>query len=155
MITKLWYGINRIVDNVSWVFQDLLLLCIRLYWGWQFYLTGSGKLSNIDAVAENFVKWGIPAPRLNVMLAGTTECVGGLFLLAGLLSRLTTIPLMVTMIVAYITADHEALVGAFSKPDDFFSAAPFLFLYASAIIFACGPGRISLDELLSRIFRRR
>jgi putative oxidoreductase len=59
-------------------------------------------------------------------MAGMTECFGGLLLLAGLLSRLTTIPLIVTMTVAYITADFEAVKNLFSDPDKFTGADPFL-----------------------------
>ena len=31
-----------------------LLLAMRFYWGWQFFLTGKGKLMNLDRVAAFF-----------------------------------------------------------------------------------------------------
>jgi putative oxidoreductase len=52
------------------------------------------------------------------------------------------------MIVAYITADREALLSIFSDPDKFYAAAPYTFLIASLIILIFGPGKIALDTLL-------
>ena len=78
--------------------QPLLLLGMRLYWGWQFFLTGQGKLMNIDRTAEFFGSIGIPFPLANAYAAGTVECVGGLLLAAGFCSRITVIPLILTAI---------------------------------------------------------
>ena len=128
--------------------QSLFLLCIRLYWGWQFAQTGWGKLTHIAARAANFKDFGIPFPEINVVLAGSTECFGGLLLLLGLCSRLVSIPLTFTMIVAYATAHREVLGTLWSKPDDFLGAPPFLFLLASLIILFFGPGKLSIDHLL-------
>src|SRR5471032_1268673 len=114
--------------------QCPLLLIIRLYWGWQFFETGKGKLGDIPKVSGYFTTLGIPFPTLNAYMAGTTECVGGLLLLLGLASRLTCIPLMFTLTVAYVTADNEALRSVFSDPDKFVTATPFLFLFAVVIV---------------------
>ena len=56
-------------------------------------------------------------------------------------------PLIFTMIVAYATAESEALHAVFSDPNKFLSADPFLFLLASLIVLAFGPGKLSLDAL--------
>jgi len=60
--------------------------------------------------------------------------------------------LTVNMIMAYVTADREALHSIFSDPDKFYAAAPYTFLIASLIILIFGPGKISLDTLLKRVF---
>jgi putative oxidoreductase len=86
-------------------------------------------------------------PKLNAILAGSTECVGGLLLLLGLGSRLVSVPLIFTMVVAYLTADREALNAIFSDTDKFTSAAPFLFLLTCLIVLAFGPGKLSVDAL--------
>ncbi len=57
-------------------------------------------------------------------------------------------PLIFTMLVAYATADKEALMTIASDPDQFLSAAPFLF--ASLLVLAFAPGRFSLDAALLR-----
>jgi putative oxidoreductase len=130
--------------------QSPLLLAIRLYWGWQFFQTGKGKLMNLDRTAQFFQSLHIPIPKLNACLAGSTECFGGLLLLAGLGSRLVSIPLIFTMCVAYVTAEQEAVKNIFKDPDKFVTATPFLFLYAAVIILAFGPGKFSLDWLIGR-----
>ena len=132
-----------------------LLLVIRVYWGWEFFGTGKGKLMDIQKVAGFFADSHIPLPTVSAVLAGTTECVGGLFLLAGLASRLTTIPLIFTMIVAYLTVENDALKAIFSDPDKFTGATPFLFLFACVIVFVFGPGVFSLDWIIGRIHAKR
>jgi putative oxidoreductase len=127
--------------------QSVLLLLIRLWWGWSFFLTGKGKLMNLGRTTEFFASLDIPLPQLNAMLAGGVECVGGLLLLLGLFSRAVTVPLIFTMIVAFATADREALQAIVSDTDKFTSAAPFLFLLASLVVFVFGPGKLSLDAL--------
>lgn len=130
--------------------QSPLLLVVRLYWGWSFFQTGKGKLLNHEQVTEFFTTLNLPAPGLNAWIAGLIECLGGLLLLCGFASRLTAVPLIVTMIVAYLTAELEVVRNIFSEPDKFTSADPFLFLLASLLILIFGPGRFSLDYLASR-----
>ena len=128
--------------------QPVLLLIVRGWWGWSFFLTGKGKLMNLDKTASFFGDLGLPLPKLNAIMAGSTECFGGLLLLLGLGSRLVSVPLIFTMLVAYATADKEAVAAIFSDPDKFTGATPFLFLLACLVVFAFGPGKISLDALL-------
>ena len=75
--------------------------------------------------------------------------------MVGLCSRLVAIPVAFTMIVAYVTADFEALSSVFSDPDKFIAAAPFPFLLASLLILAFGPGAISIDALIKRFAARQ
>jgi putative oxidoreductase len=127
--------------------QSPLLLAIRLYWGWQFFVDGKGKLQHLDRVASYFASLNIPMPRLNVIVASSIQCVCGLLLLAGLFSRFAALPLIGVMCVAYATAERAALFSIFSDPDKFVSAAPFLFMFAAVIVFVFGPGKISIDAL--------
>lgn len=128
--------------------QSLLLLAIRLYWGWQFWQTGSAKLSNISKVVNYFISLGVPAPSLNAHFISVLEYVGGILLVLGLASRLTALPLAIDMIVAYVVGDREALSSIFSDPDKFYGATPYTFLFASLIILFFGPGWFSLDHLI-------
>lgn len=128
--------------------QPVLLLVIRLYWGWSFFLTGKGKLLALDKTTAFFTELNLPLPKLNAIMAGATECFGGLLLLVGLGSRLVSAALLFTMCVAYGTAHREELGKIFSDTDKFTEAAPFLFLAASLIVVVFGPGKLSLDALL-------
>jgi putative oxidoreductase len=53
------------------------------------------------------------------------------------------------MIVAYVTADRDALLSIFSSPDKFTAAAPYTFLIASLIVLIFGAGRVSVDAVLA------
>jgi putative oxidoreductase len=134
--------------------QSPVLLIIRVFWGWQFVQTGWGKFfaKGIPAVAEYFQSLNIPMPMVSATLAATTELVGGFCLLIGLASRLACIPLIFTMIIAYVTTEQEALGALFSDPDKALSATPFLFLYAAVIVLVFGPGAFSIDWFLKRHF---
>jgi putative oxidoreductase len=142
--------------TVASLFQSPFLLAVRLYWGWQFFLDGKGKLLHLQKITDYFGHdLHIPFPHFNAFLASATECIGGLLLLAGLGSRLIALPLMFTMIVAYLTAEIDTVKHIFSNPDKFVTADPFLYLLASAIILVFGPGVFSIDWILSRKYRRK
>jgi putative oxidoreductase len=126
---------------------------VRLYWGWQFTQTGWAKLHNIDKLVNFFTNLGIPAPALNAHFVAALEFGGGVLLILGLGSRLIALPLVVNMLVAYITADREALFSILSNPDKFTAAAPYTFLFASLIVLIFGPGKISADALLAGLLK--
>ena len=132
------------------LFQSILLLVIRLYWGWEFFLTGKGKLMDLEKPTEFFQSLGIPFPHEQAILVGATECFGGLLLLAGLCSRLISIPLTILLSVAYLTADIDKLKMIFSDTDKFLGAEEFLFLFAVVLVLAFGPGKFSIDWLVKR-----
>lgn len=139
--------LDRCLAFLAGWLQSPLLLIIRLYWGWSFFQTGLGKLKNLERTTGFFASINIPMPKLNAIVAGSVECGGGLLLLLGLGTRVVSVPLMFTMIVAYITADNEAWHAIWKDTDKFTGAAPFLFLFATLIIFVFGPGKLSLDAL--------
>jgi putative oxidoreductase len=133
-------------DGLAAHLQSPLLLVIRLYWGISFAQTGWGKLTNLERTTAFFTDLGLPLPKLNALLAGATECGGGVLLALGLFARPAAVPLIFTMLVAYAAADKEALLAIVSDPDKFLGAAPFLFLLAALLVLAFGPGRFSLDH---------
>jgi len=128
--------------------QSPLLLLIRVYWGWQFWQAGWGKVTHLSQAVENFTNMGAPAPAFTAPFIGTLETVGGVLLILGLASRLIALPLTINMIMAYVIGDREALTSIISDPDKFYNATPFTFLFASLLILAFGPGWFSLDSLI-------
>ncbi len=140
----------RLLIRAASSLQSPFLLAVRLYWGWQFMQTGWGKLTDIGKVIGFFTDLGIPAPALNAYFVSALEFGGGLLLILGLGSRLIALPLVIDMLVAYITADREALFSIISNPDKFTGAAPYTFLIASLIVLTFGAGKISMDALLAR-----
>jgi putative oxidoreductase len=128
------------------------LLAVRLYWGWQLIQSGWGKLHNLEKVTEFFTSLNLPMPGQMAVFISCVEFFGGIFLALGLLSRLTALALTINMIMAYVTADREALRSIFSDPDKFYAAAPYTFLIASLIILIFGPGKLCLDTVLEHWF---
>jgi len=135
--------------------QSPLLLAIRVYFFWQLFLSGKGKLENIEKVTQFFAGLGIPLPDLNARFVGALECFGSLFIIAGLFSRPIALMVFISMCVAYLTADMEAVSQIISDPDKFIKADPFVYWLAALIILAFGPGLLSLDALLKNLLRRR
>jgi len=135
--------------------QSPFLLAVRLYWGWQFWQSGWGKLMDIPKVTGYFTSLGVPFPGLNAHFIALLEAGGGILLALGLFSRIIALPLAIDMVVAYVMADREALGAIFSDPDKFYAAAPYTFLFASLLILFFGPGKLSLDTLIVSYRKKR
>lgn len=145
---KLLYALEvRILTKI----QPLFLLIVRVHWGYRFFRAGLGKFMNFSDTVEFFSSLGIPAPTINAGMAAGTELLGGLCLALGLGSRIATIPLSFTMLVAYATAHRESLVILFTEgdPSSFLAQEPFLFLFACLIVLVFGGGRFSVDAWLA------
>jgi putative oxidoreductase len=147
LLTRIRQLYARFFDGVSYL-QSPFLLLVRLYWGWQLIESGWGKLHHLDKVTDFFTSLNLPMPAQTALAISCLEFFGGIFLALGLLSRLTALVLTINMIMAYVTADREALFSIFSDPDKFAAAAPYVFLIASLIVLIFGPGRIAIDSLI-------
>ena len=137
--------------NFANLLRSPLLLALRLYFFWQLFLTGQGKLSNIGKIIHFFRDLNIPAPRVNAYFVSSLECYGGLLLMVGLASRPLALMVAISMCVAYWTTEQEALATFFSDSDKFVQAAPFPYLLTALIVLAFGPGLFSIDALLKRV----
>jgi putative oxidoreductase len=135
--------------------QSLFLLAVRVYWGWQFFQTGWGKLHRLPQVVQFFTSLGIPMPALNAYFVSGLEVVGGILLAIGLGGRLIALPLAFDMVIAYVTADREALGSIVSDPGKFYNADPFTFLMASLVVLIFGSGLFSVDASIARQWHRR
>ena len=103
-LTSLYDGTIKLLSGLD----GLAPLLFRLILAPVMVQAGYNKLVGF----ENTVSWfggslGLPFPEVMVGLAIAAELVGGLFLLFGFLTRLVTIPLMVTMLVAMIYVHGE------------------------------------------------
>ncbi|MBT9329912.1 DoxX family protein [Paracidobacterium acidisoli] len=125
------------------------LLFVRLYWGWQFIQTGIGHLGHLTRVTSFFASLGLPFPHFTAAFVGTIELAGGILLVLGLLTRVTGLVLTVNMVMAYLTADRDALLSFLSDPGKFYEADPFTFLFAALIVLIFGAGFFSLDYWLA------
>lgn len=91
--------------------DGLPALALRLYLAPVFWMAGSSKLNNFDSTVEWFgnADWGLglPLPWLMAALAIAAEVAGAMLLLLGLGTRLISIPLAITMLVAAFTVHWE------------------------------------------------
>jgi putative oxidoreductase len=137
--------------------QPVLLLALRVLIGVGFIQAGWGKLSNIVSTTEYFEGLHIPMPGLNAYMAGGTETVGGFLLILGVASRIITVPLIGTMIVAYATQHVNVFECIVHNPPAFIKAfvqaPPFPYLTVALVVLLFGPGLYSVDGLLARLFR--
>jgi putative oxidoreductase len=130
------------LDRVRW----LAPLLGRLAVGLLFMSTGWGKAHSIPKVTHFFETLGIPAPGLNAVVVAYSELLGGSALVVGLFTRLATIPLIVSMIVAILTAKLSDLHGIF----DLVGFDEFTYLVVLVMIAIIGPGAVSIDHLLCK-----
>ena len=135
-------GLIAALVRVRW----LAPLLGRLAVGLLFMSTGWGKAHDIPKVTHFFETLGIPVPGLNAVVVAYSELIGGSLLVVGLFTRLATIPLIVSMIVAILTAKLGDLHGLF----DLVGFDEFTYLVVLLMIVVLGPGRVSLDAILCR-----
>jgi putative oxidoreductase len=143
---------ERFAGLVSYL-RSPFLLVVRLYWGWQLVQSGWGKLHHLGRVTDFFTSLNLPAPGVTAHFVSGLEFFGGLLLILGLGSRLIGLILSVNMLVAYWTADRDALFAVFSDPGKFYNADPYTFLFASAMVLVFGAGVFSVDALLKKRYR--
>ena len=118
-------------------------LLARIAVGAVFIQSGWGKLHNLEQVTDFFRSLGIPAPELQAPFVATVELVGGTLLLVGLGARFAAVPLMITMMVATLTAVWPNVDGVL----ELLGKVEILYFILFAWIAVAGPGALSLDAL--------
>lgn len=148
-MTALAQLINRIRGLLE-TFDWLPPLLARIAVGWIFMTSGWGKLHNLDKVTGFFTDLGLPMPAFQAYLVSTTEFACGLLLLAGLFTRLASVPLAIIMAVAIATAKREELHGV----PDLFGFSEFLYILLLIWLIFKGPGLLAIDTLIGRKLKR-
>jgi putative oxidoreductase len=116
----------------------------RLVVGVVFATSGWGKVHNLEKVTAFFTELHIPAPAFQAVFVSYVELVCGSLLLVGLASRLVAVPLIISMLVAIVTAKAEDIHGV----SDLFGTVEFTYIALMVWIVISGPGRFSLDRFL-------
>jgi putative oxidoreductase len=85
---------------------------VRLMVGGVFFLEGIQKFLYPEALGVGrFAKIGIPAPEVLGPFVGGVETICGALVLAGLLTRLAAIPLLINISVAILSTKIPILLG--------------------------------------------
>ncbi len=126
---------------------DLGLLILRLWFGLEMALMhGLPKLQKLLSPQHNefFDFLGIGGTA-SLALAVLGELVCGLLIALGLFTRLSTIPYIITMLVAAFIVHAADPWGKM--------AAPLMYVVPALVLLLTGPGKYSLDEKLARAKR--
>jgi putative oxidoreductase len=126
--------------RLSW----LAPLLGRLALGLLFMLDGWAKAHNLAGVTDVFKELGIPAPALNAAVVAYSQLICGALLVVGLFTRLATIPIVVSMAIALLTAKRDKIHGLY----DLVGQDELTYLVMLLMIALIGPGIASLDHLL-------
>lgn len=120
--------------------SDLAALLLRLIFGGMFIYFGYGKIAAYDDILPMFEGYLGMSPKLSFHMVIFAEFGCGILVALGLLTRLSVIPIFITMIVAFFVA----------HADDPFTAkhSSFEFMLYSVVVFVLGSGKYSIDALL-------
>lgn len=126
------------------LYTDIAALLLRICFGFTM-LYGHGWNKFLKLINDRPIKWADPiglGPEISLSLASFAEvfCAGAI--IAGLFTRLATIPLIVTMAVAAFVVHID---DGFKKLE-----MPLMYLVAYIAILLIGSGRFSLDYLLRK-----
>lgn len=135
-------------SKIAAALQFAAPLLTRLLVGVTFFYTGQGKLQNLDRTTAFFTDLGIPFASANALFISSLELVGGICLMLGLGTRVFSLLLSSTMIVALLTADKASFLGKF--PAELTDVSPVVLLVLLIWLALYGPGRVSLDWFLGR-----
>lgn len=134
------------LDNKLAAFKSLLMLFIRITLAYGFYGTAVMKWKDIPAIAVWFGSLGIPAPTINAYLAAGTEAAGVIMLVLGAGTRIISVPLIITMLVAIKTV-HWA--NGFEAGENGFEIPLYYILMLLTLVIS-GAGKWSLDHLIDK-----
>lgn len=152
---------------VAWIFNPPLdaprsTVLVRFMAGGVFLWEGILKFVYTNQGVGRFTKLGLPMPEFTANFVGGLEIVGGVLLLAGLMTRFIAIPFVIEMIVAMLTTKIALYLG--TSPLPLPPSPPKIGAWAVlheirseyaqimcvAFLFVAGPGPWSLDALLHR-----
>ena len=128
------------------------VLIIRILAGWVFLSEGMQKLLFPESLgAGRFSKIGIPLPSFSAPFVGVIDIVFGVLIIIGLLTRISTIPLLIDICVAIGTTKIPILMakGIWAAAHE--SRTDVSMLLALVFLLIVGAGPWSMDAILLRI----
>ena len=93
------------LDSIFGPYKKYATLVLRLVVAYVFIVHGWGKLTGIAGTAGFFGKLGIPLATFFAWIVAIVEFGGGILVLVGVLTRISSLLLAVTMLVAILL--HE------------------------------------------------
>lgn len=137
-------------------------ILLRVMAGTVFLWEGSMKFVFANQGVGRFTKLGFPAPHFTATADAWLEIVGGILLIAGLLTRAIAIPFIIEMLVAMASTKIPMFLGTSPLPlppvppqVGFWAVlheirSEYAQLACCAFFLIAGPGSWSLDSWLAR-----
>ena len=120
---------------------SFLILCLRVFFGVMFFTHGLDKLANFNELSQTFPDVLGFGSYMSLMVSIFCEFCCSLFLIAGLMVRITVIPMIISMAVAFFDV-HD---GMFPQGE-----LALIYLIMFLILYITGPGRFSVDYLIDK-----
>jgi putative oxidoreductase len=137
---------NRILESDA----PAATVLIRLLVGAVFFLEGMKKFLFVGQWgAGRFARIGIPNPQFMAPFVGSIEIVCGLLLLAGLLTRLSSIPLVIVISVAIASTKVPILLKSGFWPMEAEARTDYAMLLGLLYLLLVGAGAWSVDARLA------
>lgn len=127
------------------------LTLLRVYLGVMFMLHGHQKLfvtGALPATAGFFSQVGIPMANVAAVVVAFAEFVGGILLIAGLFTKLTSFVLLIEMLVAFLKVHLS--VGFFISEKVYGYEFVLLIIAVLIVIMMSGPGNLSVGKLFKK-----
>lgn len=124
--------------------KDVGLLILRLVVGFFMLTHGWQKLSNYDAMLQQFPPMLGLSSEIGLSLIIFAEFFCSIALILGLLTRFASIPLIIGMTVAaFVAHSGQPFIN---------KELPLLYLGMYVVLLLTGPGKIALDTILYNKF---
>ncbi len=118
------------------------MLFLRLGIGFLMMAHGYDKLLRFSSIHNTFLNFMGIGSTFSLTLVIFAEFFCSLFLVLGLFTRLSVIPLIITMCVALFQVHHGEVFGK--------GEIDTLFLTSYIVLLFLGPGRVSVDSMISK-----
>lgn len=133
---------KKLIFSTSSYFQDISLAILRIGAALLMLTHGWPKIANFSTYLTKFSDPIGLGPAISLQLAIVAEFFCAILLAFGFLTRLSLIPLMITMSVAAFIAHADDPFGSKEKP--------LLFLLIFIFLFFAGPGKYSVDGQIKK-----
>jgi len=123
---------------------DISLLLLRLYVGFAMFY-GHGLRKIMKLIGDEEIRFADPfgiGPFASLVLVVFAEVLCSVFIAIGLFTRLSTVPLIITMLVAWLMVHLKDPFGD--------QELPVFYLVSYIVILLQGPGWYSFDSLMNR-----
>ena len=124
---------------------SLLILALRLFFGILFFSHGLDKMINFNELSYTYPSVLGFGSYMTLMVSIFCEFACSLFLIVGLLVRITVIPMIASMAVAFFDI-HDGMFPA--------GELSLIYMILFVILYITGPGRYSVDYLIDMKFQK-